>query len=322
VEDCIIERFLLPRKTSTIVAPGGGGKSTLAVDLALHVALGWPWFGNVTHQRDVAFVSCEGSDDTGRRAIAWCRERGAATPTNLFWFDEGVQLNVKGNAEKLVAQLKACGFKRGGLMIIDSVTSTAPGSDQSSQREIAPLMTTAIWIAQQLEAHVMLLHHPTKHGDQTEGKGAVDITNLVDLTIAIEGRSSAVAGDHYVVGTLHKHRSYAMPPAAYTLKLVDIGVRTESGQVYEFPVVQPIAMPKDSEDGVETRAPRETIGDVMVNILKEAPDQRMTYENMVKEVQKRRYEDTKQGRTQAVDAVRRALERKTVIKQEGAFLLL
>src|SRR6516164_3024332 len=72
--ELLVDELLFTTGVTTLVAPSGQGKTTLALSIALTVATGGVWDGKVIKQRPVVWVAGEGQDDLRPIYEAWMKE--------------------------------------------------------------------------------------------------------------------------------------------------------------------------------------------------------------------------------------------------------
>lgn len=162
-------RGLLPnRGLAVLYGASGSGKSFLALDVALHVALGRAWASQRVEQAGVVYVAAEGAIGFRRRVVA-ARERLGAWDAPFAVIDAAPNLGAaSGDGPELVASIRAQSLPQGwlpGLVVVDTVARVIPGLEENSARDMGVFIATADYIARELRCCVLLVHHSGKNAD-------------------------------------------------------------------------------------------------------------------------------------------------------------
>ena len=187
-----VENWLIAEPTvSLLVGQGGIGKSFMALDLALCLNTGLPWFGNkIVKGMPTLYVSCEDNEDVIHRRIhgisgKYKKEHGGMLEVGddlLVWSRVGMDniLAEKKQQEGLVEgpfykvlckQLEAMGDGV-KLLIIDTVADVYAG-DENDRTTVSQFVKKVVGgIAVAHNCHVILLAHPPKSGSVYSGSTA------------------------------------------------------------------------------------------------------------------------------------------------------
>ena len=83
--EMLVDELLFTTGVTTLVAPSGEGKTTLALSVSLTVATGGMWAGKIVKPRPVIWVAGEGQDDLRPMYEAWIKEHSNCPgPARLF----------------------------------------------------------------------------------------------------------------------------------------------------------------------------------------------------------------------------------------------
>lgn len=181
---------LLPGSLGLIVAPGGTGKSQLALDIAVSKALGRPVAGGLFPAAPPCKVVVLAGEESDRliaerlRPLVHVDEQSApCLYENLIIFPmagESCLLLEHGKPTKLYHDLKS-GAQGASLVIVDPVRRMHNG-DENSSGEMADFVTAMERLAKSTGAAVVGLHHANRVsvGDTASQNAARGSSALVD----------------------------------------------------------------------------------------------------------------------------------------------
>lgn len=170
--DDFVEGVLIRAAMSVIYGPSNCGKTFFACDLALHVALGKPWWGREVTQGGVIYCALEGSHGIRNRVTAWARHygvEGAPLPFAII----PVALNLldpEADTSRLIEAIEAAQAKMGcdvALVVMDTLSRAMAGGNENSPEDMGALVMNSDRIRQATGAHVGWVHHSGK--DQALG---------------------------------------------------------------------------------------------------------------------------------------------------------
>ena len=175
----------VPVGLTLLSGPAKVGKSFMALDMALSVALGEPWMRRRTTKGRVLYLALE---DGGRRIQDRARLMlaGRTPPDSLIFVHQGTpewleryRGNLAESLECFIADCKAFDF-----VIVDTLSRAFPGADQDKQHEmqsvLAPLQASG--------CAVLLIDHTKKGG------GAVHRDELRDVQWIEQAAGSRAKG--------------------------------------------------------------------------------------------------------------------------------
>lgn len=213
---------LLPR-TGIALCYGhpGSGKTFWALDIAMHVAMNWPWQGLTTEQGLVVYVGAEGLSGLRNRISAFRKyhDISGAIPFALVPASIDMQ-DPKADTERLIASINsACansGFEP-RLVVIDTLSKTF-GSGKENTDDMASYVANCEKIAGTFDCCVMPVHHRPKDAESKEPRGHSSLKGGVDTVVLIEAGLTKKA-------TVHKQKDGEDGNVfMFNLKQVEIGV--------------------------------------------------------------------------------------------------
>ncbi len=175
--------WLAPGHVTMLSAKGGIGKTTIAVQLSMSVALGKPWLGIKTTQAKTLMLAAEDDDELHRKVchyVGFMAVQKAALAGRLLLQGRVGMANQllthpKGKpAEPLPLlghieeQARAVGAR---LMVIDNAAQFFAG-EENARAEVTAFVNALAGIARRLHAAVLLLSHPPKNGADYSGSTA------------------------------------------------------------------------------------------------------------------------------------------------------
>ena len=159
----------------------GTFKSFIAIDLCLSVAHGVDWTKHRTATGGVVYVAAEGGAGVARRIDAWHKACGAEFPKNFHICRVPLLLSAKdeiGALRKAIAALPQIP----ALVVVDTLSQTFSGDENSSSDIGAYLRTINSEIRAAFNCTVLVIHH-TGHNATERPRGSSAITANVDFLI-------------------------------------------------------------------------------------------------------------------------------------------
>jgi hypothetical protein len=239
-----VEDILCDGQISVLFGESNVGKTFLALDLALHVANGWPWHGREVDRGGAVYIAGEGASGAKQRYAAFRKHHGREKTAGA-WFamvPRAVDFRDKASVGALISAVNDAAPRLGArvrLIVVDTVSRALAGGDENSSVDMGALVAAADRLRLATEAHVMLIHHAGK--DASKGaRGHSLLRGNVDTEIAIE-RGDA---DHTVVMRVTKQRDLECGgPFSFRLRQVRLGTNRR-GKPITSCVVETAEMPR------------------------------------------------------------------------------
>jgi len=170
--DDFVEGLLIRAAMSVIYGPSNCGKTFLMADLALHVALGWKWWGREITQGAVIYCALEGAFGIRNRVAAFAQHHGLDGQEIPFAIIP-VALNIldpEADTDRLIAAIKEAAAKLEmpvALVVMDTLSRAIAGGNENSPEDMGALVANSDKIRQVTGAHIAWVHHSGK--DQALG---------------------------------------------------------------------------------------------------------------------------------------------------------
>lgn len=157
----MIKGFLPRAELAVLFGESGSGKSFLALDVAVDIAMGTPWRGRTTRKGRVVYVAAEGAGGFRNRLKAIGQQRGI----ELDQIPIGVIADAPNMLEKADALDVAKAIVAAGgadLVIMDTWAQVTAGANENSGEDMGRALTHCKGIHRATGALVLLVHHSGK----------------------------------------------------------------------------------------------------------------------------------------------------------------
>lgn len=163
------------------------GKSFLAMDIALHVAMGRDWFGNRVKPGGVIYQAGEGEAGIFPRFIGARDALKAPKDLPIKIIPKAVDLwSATGDVEPLIEEIKRIALELSEplkLIIIDTHAAASAGADENSAKEMTMLIQHYKAIQAATGATVIVVHHRNSSGEKM--RGHTSLPAAADATIEV-----------------------------------------------------------------------------------------------------------------------------------------
>jgi hypothetical protein len=191
--DYLVKGLLASTGLAVIWGPPKCGKSFLAMDLGMHIALGWDYRRRKVQQTPVVYIALEGRHGFPARVEAFRRHHGVeSAPFYLLT----AALDLVAKSGLLIASIKAqLGEDLPGVLFLDTLNRSLVGSE-SKDEDMARFLAAAEKVAQELSCAVVVVHHcgidasrPRGHtslGGAVESQLKVERGNTGEIIVTVE----------------------------------------------------------------------------------------------------------------------------------------
>jgi hypothetical protein len=199
--DYLIEGLLQRRFLYGLTAQTNAGKTSVALRLALHVAIGLPLGDREIEQGKVLFFAGENPDDVTMRWIKLCEETNTDPETDQVFWVSGIY-SIKKLRKVIDTQTKKCGPF--ALVVIDSAAAYFEGEEENSNTQLgayARMLRTLVEISG--GPTILVICHPVKNADPDNlvPRGGSAFVNEIDgnLVLKIVSEAPKVVDLHWQV---------------------------------------------------------------------------------------------------------------------------
>lgn len=237
----LIKGVLSVGALSVIYGESGCGKTFAALDLALHIAAGWPWFGRKTTRMGVVYIAGEGGGAIMNRLAAFkLHHDGQSYEGRLPFAVILSQVNLldpHADIPDLIWRIGICAELSAtpvGLVVVDTVSRALPGGEENSSEDMTTFIDNVDRIRAATHAHVGLVHHSGKDA----AKGARGHSSL---RAAIDTEMEVAVDEKSKMRTLTIKKQRDLPTEgefSFSLKSIELGI-DEDGEVVSSCVVDP-----------------------------------------------------------------------------------
>jgi len=243
-------KHVVPLESMGVVFGGSGTfKSFIAIDMALHVAHGLPWLGHKTKQGPVLIVAAEGGAGLWRRIVAWHREnrvQWSQAPVYVV----PVALDLTTDAARVQEAATAIGV-RPDLVIIDTLSQTFSGEENSAAEVSNYLRELALWFKASWQAAVVVVHH-TGHQATERPRGSSAIRANVDFMFGVYRDEKEMLATFECV---KQKDGELIEPVSFSLKVAELAI-DEDGDAITSLVATALTGKDDMLDAMDHEAKR------------------------------------------------------------------
>lgn len=228
---------VLPASGITVVfGESGSGKSFFTADLAMHIALGWPWRGLKTQQGGVLYIAAEGGGSMKKRVVAFRLANDGRIPDHVPFalIPQCVDLRSAGvDMPKLLVEIESASDQMGGvsMIIVDTLSRAFSGGNENSSEDMGAFVNNIDKLRQASgDAAIIIVHHAGK--DTAKGaRGHSLLRAAVDTEIEVvknEGGSRL----HGSTARITKQRDGECEGEfGFTLEQITIGTTEENDPI-------------------------------------------------------------------------------------------
>jgi hypothetical protein len=235
--DRLVRKLLGTNTLALIYGEPGSGKTFLATDLGMHLAIDRVWFGRSVTAGAVLYVACEGVAGLSNRLAAFRRMHDLPAEVPFAVIPAAVNLGPDGQDAQRVIDAANTVKERTGqtvqLIVIDTLARAMWGGDENSAKDMSGFIRACDRVRDATEATVLIVHHSGKT-KQSGARGSSALIAAVDTAIE-------VANDGGVMRTAKVIKQKDGDEGvvfSFALQIVEVG-RDEDGEIITTCIVQP-----------------------------------------------------------------------------------
>lgn len=184
----LVHETIAQEGLTIIYGDPGAGKSFVALDMALRIALGMSWHGVRTRRTGVLYIAGEGARGIGKRVHGWRIAHGlAAFDAPFVLLPVAVQLSDDKERAKLLRTIDAAKNMLDfdiGLVVVDTVSRAIAGVDENSQETMSAFIRACDQIKNHTGGALIGIHHSGKDKDRGM-RGSSVLLGGVDAAIKL-----------------------------------------------------------------------------------------------------------------------------------------
>ena len=184
----LIKGVLDQTALSVIYGDSNCGKTFLAIDMALHIAIGRPWRGMRVKQGSVLYVAAEGGLGLTERLQAFWLHHELQEAPSFYLLPTGIDL-CGTEADALEVIREAHILDDVVLIVIDTLARAMAGGNENGPDDMGAFLRNCDRIREQTGAHVMIIHHSGKDTSKG-GRGHSSLRAAVDAEIEVSKDAS------------------------------------------------------------------------------------------------------------------------------------
>lgn len=184
----LIHEMIVDDGLTVIYGDPGAGKSFVAIDMALRLALGMDWHGTKAKPCGVLYIAGEGARGLGKRIKGWRREHAAeGMDAPFLLLPVAVELLDEKQRAKLLRTIDAAVTRAGfpiGLIVVDTVSRALAGSDENGQEAMGAFVAACDAIKRHTGGALIGVHHSGKDKDKGM-RGSTVLLGACDASIRV-----------------------------------------------------------------------------------------------------------------------------------------
>ena len=193
----LADKLITRHGFAVMYGPPGCGKTFLALDVALSVAIGRDFHGHPTAQGAVLYIAGEGVGGLGKRIKVWIEYRGSGVEAKEIPFEvlpTAVNMTNPADVEKIIATIQHLEEQLGmkfSLIVVDTVARALLGADENSATDMGKFVKACDSLREAIGCAVLGIHHSGKDGSKGM-RGSSALLGAVDTSIQVKKSGSVI----------------------------------------------------------------------------------------------------------------------------------
>lgn len=195
--DKLIKRLMGTTALAMVYGPPGSGKSFLATDIGLHIAMERDWFGRKVTKGAVLYIAAEGASGLLNRLIGFKRKHAPESNVPFVLAPATVNLGPRGqDADRVISAAETVVAHTGLpvlMIVVDTLARAMGGGDENTAQDMGAFINACDRIRTATGATVLIVHHTGKN-ENAGARGSSALLAAVDTAIAVEvGETGRIA---------------------------------------------------------------------------------------------------------------------------------
>ena len=179
--EMLVDELLFTTGVTTLVAPSGEGKTTLALSIALTVATGGSFGGRLIKRRPVIWIAGEGQDDLRPMYEAWMKDHPVCQVPQGCWMEEPVDLSSNKETDKFISLLKEM---PPALIVTDALADMIGDLNEDKSQDINRVYRNIWRVVRHNNGSFLIPHHSGWNTDRERGSTAIRAKSDIVVQIA------------------------------------------------------------------------------------------------------------------------------------------
>lgn len=245
----LIKGVITRGEVCMLAGPSGSGKSFAAIDAAMAVARGVPWFGRKTLHGGVIYQAGESARGVRRKRLpAYRKHHGVGPEDDVPFVLLQRPIDLYASDDDATALMAEIEHWRGELshglelLVVDTFSAAIPGADENQAKDITPVLQRCQRIATKCAISVLLVHHMNAGGEKVRGSTAIQ-ANLDSVLLCTKTDRVHSNGRKIREITMKKAKDEndEMSPFRFVLPSVAIGTDEDGDPVTSCVVINTAA---------------------------------------------------------------------------------
>lgn len=224
----LVDDWLPAHGLGALYGHPGSGKSFLALDMGLRVALGWEIAGREVEQGLVLYVVAEGQTGFRNRMVAFRDHHQIGKETPFAFVPVAIDLqSPDGDRDKLIGAISDAADVAGQrpvLVVIDTLSKTF-GAGKENTDDMATYVANCSAVADRFKCCTLIVHHRPKESESRDLRGHSSLKGGIETTIIVEGGAVKTAT------TLKQKDGPDNEKISFSLEVVELGINAKGKAV-------------------------------------------------------------------------------------------
>lgn len=192
----LVDDLLPTQGVGAIYGHPGSGKSFLAMDIGLRVALGWDVAGRTVEQGLCVYVAAEGASGFRNRLTAFRDHHAIAADVPFAFVPVALDLqDPDGDRFKLMSAIRQASERAGhrpALVVIDTLSKTF-GAGKENTDDMAAYIANCGAISDRFKCCTLIVHHRPKDSESRDLRGHSSLRGGIETAILVESGTAKTA---------------------------------------------------------------------------------------------------------------------------------